>query len=132
MSMRMTLILVLLELSFFFVEAQTADFGKITLEELQMKKYSRDTSASALILFDKGQSSLDEQLNVVYKRHTRIKFFTKSSIEEWASRTIYLTKGEDAISKVKASSYNLENGNIVESKMDETSMFKTKFDRYTD
>jgi hypothetical protein len=111
---------------------QTSEFGEITMEELQMKKYSPDTSASALILFDKGSSDLNDQLEVVYKRHMRIKFFTKASIDDWASRTIYLTKGEDAISKLKATAYNLEDGKIVESKMDETSIFKTKYDRYTD
>jgi hypothetical protein len=111
---------------------QTSDFGKITMEELQMKKYPLDTSASALILFDKGESGLNEQLQVVYKRHTRIKFFTKASIDTWASRTVYLTKGEDGISKLKAASYNLDDGKIIESKMDETSIFKTKYDRYTD
>jgi len=115
-----------------YANAQTTDFGKITLEELRMKKYPLDTSASAFILFDKGECVLNDQLQAIYKRHIRIKFITKSSISDWASRTIYLTRNEDAISKVKASSYNLENGNIVESKMEETSMFKTKLDRYTD
>jgi len=111
---------------------QAFDFGKITIDELKMKKCSFDTSASALILFDKGVCDLNEQLQVIYKRHVRVKFFTKSSIDEWASRTIYLTRNEDAISKLKASSYNLEDGQIIESKMDEGSVFKTRYDRYTD
>jgi hypothetical protein len=111
---------------------QTSDFGKITIEELKMKNYPLDTPASALILFDKGACDLNDQLQVVYKRHVRVKFFTKSSIDEWASRTLYLTRNEDGVSKIKASSYNLEDGKIIESKMEEGSIFKTRYDRYTD
>jgi hypothetical protein len=112
--------------------AQTSEFGKITPEEIQMKKYPLDTSASAVILFDKGEYSLNEELAVEFKRHTRVKFLTKEGIDDWATRTIKLTHNQEGISKLKASSYNLENGSVVESKMDEKSIFKTKYDRYTD
>jgi hypothetical protein len=115
-----------------FSQKPPAKFGDIPMEDMQMKRYSLDTTASALILFDRGECQLNEQLQVVYKRHTRIKFLTKTSINQWASKTIFLTRNEDGVSRLKAVAYNLENGEIVESKMEETSIFKTKHDRYTD
>ncbi len=116
----------------FHLHAQTSDYGKVTMEELKMNKYSPDTAASAVILFDKGEYNLTDQLTVEMKRHMRIKFLTKAAIDDWASRTVNLTKNQESISKLKASCYNLENGSIVETKMDEKSIFKTKYDRYTD
>ena len=111
---------------------QPSEFGKVSLEELKMKDYKLDSLATAVILFDNGESSLDNQLTVTSKRHTRIKFFSKAAIDDWANRTLYLTHNEDGISKLKAVTYNLEDGKIIESKMEETSVFKTRVDRQTD
>jgi len=112
--------------------AQTSDYGKVTMEELKMSKYLPDTTASAVILFDKGEYNLTDQLTVEIKRHMRIKFLTKAAIDNWASRTVNLSRNQESISKLKASCYNLENGSIVETKIDEKSIFKTKYDRFTD
>lgn len=58
------------------------------MEELKMSKYLPDTTASAVILFDKGEYNLTDQLTVEIKRHMRIKFLTKAAIDNWASRTV--------------------------------------------
>lgn len=109
-----------------------SDFGQIPMDDMQMQSYPLDSSASAVILFDKGEAALDDGLKLVFKRHVRIKFFRKDAVDEWATENIFVEKATDAVSKLRASSYNLENGVIVESKMEETSLFKTKLDRYVD
>jgi len=117
---------------FAFGQKPLLKFGDVPLEDMMMKAYPRDSSASAVIVFDRGECHLFEDLNVVFKRHVRIKFFTKESIDSWSTKTLYLSHLEDAISKLKGNTYNLENGKIVVSQMEETSIFKTKVDKYTD
>jgi hypothetical protein len=130
--MRKLFFLVILILNSVLLSAQTSEFGKVSMDEMQMKRYSLDTAAGAVILFDRGEYNLSESLSMEFKRHRRIKFLTKAAIDDWATHTIKLIHNQDGISKLKATCYNLENGVISESKMDEKSIFKTKYDRYTD
>jgi hypothetical protein len=106
------------------------DFGKISMDEMNMRVYAQDSSAKAVILFNKGDVRLDDQLNAVIKRHVRIKFFDQTEVNEWANMTIRLSRSGSSLSKIKGSCYNLENGKIVETKMNEEAIFKTKLNRY--
>lgn len=115
-----------------FSQKAPVKFGEISMAEMKMSVYEKDSSAAAVILFDKGETYLSNDLNVEFKRHVRIKFFTKAEINEWSVKTIYLSHNEDGISKLKAATYNLEAGQIEVSEMDDASVFKTKVDRYTD
>lgn len=126
--------LIFLLWSFFDGRAQNVpgEFGKLSEDEIKMALYGKDSSAAAVILFDKAESRLDIDLTVIYKRHTRIKFFSKEAIDTWATETIFLDRSSESLSKLKASVYNLDNGRVIESKMEESSVFKTKIDRYTD
>ena len=47
-------------LTSYWVEAQTepAEFGNVSMEELTMSKYPQDTSAAAIILFDRGETTI--------------------------------------------------------------------------
>jgi len=110
---------------------QPSEFGHVSLDEMKMEKYAKDTSATALILFDKGDTNLDDNLRVTFRRHVRIKFFSRASISRWANQKISLDKTNDGLSKLKAATYNLENGKIVQTEMDDKSIFKTKVDRWT-
>ena len=90
-------------------------FGEVSLDELKMTDYPGDTTASAVILFDKGECYLDDQLSVTFKRHIRIKFFKKDAFDKWANETIYLNHLSESISKLKGATYNLEGEKIVTS-----------------
>jgi len=108
------------------------DFGNISMMEMNMSVYPQDSSANAVIIFNKGEVTLDDRLNAIIKRHVRIKFFDQSEINEWANLTVRLSRSGSTISKVKGSAFNLENGIIVESKMNEDAIFKTKINRYVE
>lgn len=95
-----------------------------------MSVYPKDSSAKAVIIFNKGEVTLDDRLSATIKRHVRIKFFDQSEINDWANMTVRLSRLGSSINKVKGSAYNLENGIIVESKMNEDAIFKTKVNRY--
>lgn len=114
-----------------FAYSQTSyDFGKVSMNELSMTSYPQDTSARAVIIFNNGDVVLDTELNASMKRHVRIKFFDQSQVDDWANMTVRLSRGGSSIAKVRASSFNLENGKMVESKMAEDAIFKTKLNRY--
>lgn len=106
------------------------DFGNISMTEMTMSVYPKDSSAKAVIIFNKGEVILDDRLSATIKRHVRIKFFDQSEINDWANMTVRLSRLGSSINKVKGSAYNLENGIIVESKMNEDAIFKTKVNRY--
>lgn len=104
-------------------------FGVITPEEQKMVSYEKAPNASAVILFDIGSCELTESLEVTYKRHTRIKFFTAEAIEEFATKTLNYETTSDMITRIKGSTYNVENGVLVESKLNDDGIFKQKLSK---
>src|SRR5687768_1532187 len=91
-------------------------FGEVPLEDLKMRTYDKDSSASAVILCDYGQSEIvynqSTGFSVNFERITRIKFFNKDGFD-WANFSIplYHDGGTDEkLSGLKALTYNLENG----------------------
>jgi hypothetical protein len=110
-------------------------FGEIPLEDLKMTIYDKDSSAAAVILVDYGEAYININPNNValnFEKHTRIKILNKNGLK-WADVMIPLYhsgSAEEKVSGLKASVYNLENGKIVESKMNKESVFKEKINRY--
>ncbi len=121
----------------FCINAQTPaipiTFGSIDLKDLQMKTYEKDTSAEAVVLCDYGEYSYyfgNDLPKVHYKRHIRIKILKKAGFG-FASQKIpfYISsdgnKSED-VSKLKAITWNLENGSLVSYTMSEEDFFEEK------
>jgi hypothetical protein len=106
-------------------------FGEVTAEELKMTTCPIDSSASAVILFDKGEISLDGDLRATFKRHIRIKILTKGGLD-WGNYSLRLRRANQGISKLKGSTYNLEGGTVVVSAMEDKSVFRGKFDKFRD
>lgn len=112
-------------------------FGDVSLKDLQMTTYDKDPSAAALILADYGEVYINLSTNgasLVFERHTRIKILKKEGLS-WADvgvRLWHIGTTDERISGLKASTYNLEDGKIVESKMPKESVFKEKFNKSID
>ena len=110
-------------------------FGDIPMEDMAMTTYAPDSSTSAVVLADYGEayimaSSLGSKMT--FERHIRIKVL-KEDGKDWATAVVPLfSGGEETLSGLKAATYNLENGKIVESKMSKDAVFKEKFNRYID
>ncbi len=113
-----------------FSQKEPIKFGDIPLEDLQMKSYDKDTTAEAVVLTDFGETNFvysptkGWQLN--FERTIRIKILTKEGYS-WADFRIPLYKsGSDSekISGLKAYTYNLENGKVVETKMKSDAVFE--------
>ncbi|HYG20240.1 MAG TPA: transglutaminase domain-containing protein [Ohtaekwangia sp.] len=109
-------------------------FGEIPMEDMKMTVYDKDSSAAAVILVDYGEAyialtSINVSLN--FERHVRIKILKKEGLR-WADAEIPLWKQgstEESATNLKAVTYNLENGKIVETKMSKDGIFKEKFNK---
>lgn len=114
-----------------FGQKDSMKFGVIPIEDLAMTSYAKDSSAEAIILEDFGKVSPTGQFSMMYERHVRIKIL-KANGTSWADQTIQLpiagTNGENKF-QFKASTFNLENGKVVESELPKESMFREKFTR---
>ena len=107
-------------------------FGDIPIEDLKMATYPKDSSASAVILTDFGQSSLtysqSDGFSLLFERITRIKILSKDGLD-WATFSIPLYKdggANEKLSGLKGATYNLENNKVVETKMKNDAVFKEK------
>jgi hypothetical protein len=125
-----------LALIFSFVSAQKSPikFGDVPLEDLKMTGYGNDSSASAVILSDYGEAYLSftqTTENLIFERHVRIKILRKEGLK-WADISIplyFTSRGEESVRNLKAVSYNLEAGKVVESKLNNDGIFSEKFNR---
>jgi len=113
-------------------------FGEIPIEDLKMVRYDKDSSASALILADFGESSLiynqSEGFSLLFERITRIKILSKDGLD-WATFTVplYHDGGDnEKISGLKAVTYNLENNKVIETKLKSDAVFKEKVNANVD
>jgi Domain of Unknown Function with PDB structure (DUF3857) len=115
-----------------FGQKDPIKFGEIPVEDLQMVRYDQDTSAVAVILADYGEARFSPfQGKILFERHTRIKIL-KSEGTSWADVGVDLYHdggATESISGLKAVTYNLENGKIVETKMDGDAVFLEKFNK---
>lgn len=116
-------------------ESPFTKFGKVSAENLQTKIYSVDSSADAVVLSDIGSAELEGNskgwFSLVQQRHRVVHILKKNGYHE-ADVQIYLyTDGseEERVDNIKATTYNLENGKIVETKLDKGSVFKEKVDK---
>lgn len=123
-------------------ESPYAKFGNVTAEALQKKVYILDTSASAVVLSDifKGdlQGNLKGWFSLTTSRHRVVHILNKAAYSNpnaaYNPATIEIllyTDGEkeEKLEDLKAITYNLENGKIVESKLEKSNVFTEKVDK---
>jgi transglutaminase-like putative cysteine protease len=91
------------------------EFGKYSNEEFQLKRYEKDPSAEAVIIYDIGESHFEQSPNgfeLVFERRTKIKIFDKAGLK-WANFEIplYQEKGDfEKLEELEGNTYNLETG----------------------
>lgn len=114
------LLLFVLFLTSFAVHAQKAPikYGKINKADLEMKVYPLDTTAAAAILCDYGYFNSTQ---FQFVRTLRIKIFKKEGLD-WANKTF----PGDSKGDVRGIVFNLENGQVVETKLKSESIFKER------
>jgi hypothetical protein len=111
-------------------------FGKIESADLIMPKYEKDTTADALMLFDYGTTkfilSPQEEFQFEFKRHFRIKILKKSGFRFADFKYSLYDSGtsKEKITDMKAVTYNLVDGKIVKTKLDNDNIYEEKSNKY--
>jgi hypothetical protein len=110
-------------------------FGKISEADFSTKTYTIDTGAAAVVLADIGSTQIkgkDDWFALEFKHYKRVHILKKSGYDI-ATVEIYLYAEEELEEKLddlKAVTYNLEDGKVVETKLNaKTQVFKDKLDK---
>ena len=108
-------------------------FGDITEKDFAPKIYSLDSNASAVVIADIGSSKIEGNskgwFSLVFKHYKRIHILNKNGYDAANISLSFYTNGsaEEELERLKAVTYNLENGKVVETKLDaKASVFKDK------
>jgi len=116
-------------------KAAEVKFGDISPENFDPSIHSFDSTADAVILYDKGYShfveSNDGWFKLVFERHQRIKVLKKNGLDaaNFMITQYRDTRAEEKIDKLKASTWNLVDGKVVETKLSEKEIFKDQLNK---
>ena len=110
-------------------------FGVVSMNEVQMQKYDKDTLADAVVLFDVGKTRFinpDNSFDIEFEKTTRIKIFKKSAFSYAEVEIPYYYEGNttEAIKSIEAFTYNFENGAIVTNKVKPSNIYDEKVNNY--
>lgn len=128
-----TVTLLIFIFMFFHASGQFVEpkFGKIEISDLAMTSYEKDTSASALMLFNSGNTYFsldsDQEFQFNFDKHYQIKIFRKSAFDlaDVSFKLYQKGNSKETISNIKAFTYNLVNGKIEKTKLENNKIFKT-------
>ena len=109
------------------------NYGDVKPEDFAPTVYPVDSSADAVYLFDGGHSDFEGNnkggFSIIYSVHKKIRLLKKNSFDDLSTIKIPLlvTSGyEQKLENLNAATYNLENGQVVVTKIDKNSIFKDK------
>lgn len=112
--------------------------GKIEESYLSLSKYDKDTTAGALMLFNNGTSEFilnnEQKFQFVFNRHCQIKIFKKSAftLGDVSIRLFKSGSSNEDLRSLKAVTYNLVDGKVVKTKLDNDNIFEAEGKNYTD
>ncbi len=131
----LTVVLIFITLQ---LQAQEIKFGKVSMEELTEKYNSKDSLSDATYLYKYRKTyfmySKDKGFELVTEFHNRLKIYSKEGFD-YATKKINLYKegsSKEKVSGLKGVTYNLHEGEIVESKLRKDGEFEIELSRYHD
>jgi Domain of Unknown Function with PDB structure (DUF3858)/Transglutaminase-like superfamily len=114
-------------------------FGKISPADFNLETAKFDSGANAVIIADIGSTSFEGNdkgfFTLIFTRFIRVKIMNKNGFDI-GSQNILLYHNSDGdfekLSSLKGSTFNLENGVVIETKLDEKSVFNEKYSKNYD
>lgn len=121
-----------------FISAQKGEFldpPKFNDADLSKAKSALDENAPAEVLYRSLHFMVDATTGNLHKNYFyRVKIYNKDKAEDWLNLEIplYQSSGnqKESLSKIKAFTYNLENGAVVPIKVDKSSKYKSKESKF--
>jgi len=138
--MKVCLILLFITISTSFIghtqQKPPVNFGKVTPADFVIPSNTvTDSSTAAVFIADIGNTSFKGNdkggISYIFKRKTRIKIFNKKAFELATIRIRLYTDGDsrERLENIAATSYNLENGIVVATKMEKSDLFADRIDK---
>lgn len=113
-----------------------AKFGKLSPEDFSLRASPViDSNTNAVIIADMGITTFKGNdagwVSYVFKRKTRIKIINKKAFELATVKIPLYVDGDEKekADDISAAAYNLENGNVVVTKMEKKDLFTTRIDK---
>lgn len=135
--MKKIIILAFCAIHFVFIQAQKHQFlepPKFNDADLSKQKSALDENAPAEILYKSTHFSVDNNTGLLVKKSfCRVKIYDKDKAEDWLNLEVHLYENgsnRETLSKIKAFTYNIENGTSVATKVDKSSKYKSKESKY--
>jgi hypothetical protein len=133
-----TLLSAILLFTFSITKGQFTEpkFGKIEMSDMTMTSYEKDTTAGALILFNSGKSGFilnsSNNFQYVFEKHMQVKILKKSavSLADISIRLYKKNQKKEDLRELKAVTYNLVDGKIVKTKLDNDNIYRSEADNY--
>jgi hypothetical protein len=131
-------LLLLITLTFTLITtAQEIKFGKVSKEELEEKFYPLDSTTDAAYLLKKRKTyfiyDTNDGFKVVTDYHERIKIYTAEGFN-YANKKINYYKpksgNQEEINLIKAYTFNIENNEIIKTKLSKKDIFDEKLNKY--
>ena len=108
--------------------SSTAEF-KVSENDFRQNSYPKDSLATALILYESGESSITQSDNNILTKYKKKIKILKTEGYKYATVKIHLfrnRKGFETVRKIKATSYTKENGKIEVVQLEKAHIFKEK------
>lgn len=106
-------------------------WGNVNKKEVAKMEYEAFPNAEAIILGDYGTINIGADYRLVFKRHIRVKVLKKGGLDQASIKVpFYSHKGIYTCSNIKAQSYTMEEGKVVQSKIKKQEVFTEKKDDY--
>ncbi len=133
----LSLLGVLFSLSILSQDKINVKFGKVSSEDFASKIYPIDSNANAIVIADVGSSKIVGNskgwFSLEFKRYCRVHLLNKNGFDVATEEIPLYSEGsnEERISDLKAMTYNLANGKVVETKLDtRNNVFKDKISKH--
>ncbi|MBN8685884.1 MAG: DUF3857 domain-containing protein [Chitinophagales bacterium] len=139
MSSKRIILTLVFSISLFYGYSQEkapVKFGSVSEKDFATKVYSLDSNASAVVIADIGTSTIEGNnkgwFSLQFKHYKRVHILNKNGFDIANVSVSLYSDGtdEESLDKLKAVTYNLENGKVVETKLDvKEAVFKDKISK---
>ncbi|MGQ8337597.1 DUF3857 domain-containing protein [Sunxiuqinia sp. A32] len=131
-----------------FAQKSPVKFGKISAEDFEDEYCPIDSNAHAYFIFDSGWSRFEyanktvdtryagsnKGFQLLFNRHFRIKIIDDQAFD-WGNIEIPLYhagKGKEEVTRIRALTYNLENGKVIKTKIEKDAVNTEESSKYWD
>jgi len=135
MKIRLLFLLTLLSCTIAYAQP-SSKFGVVKPEDFKVQSSLIDSSTNAIVLFDVGSCSFEGNNNgwfsIKYTKHTRIKILNKNGYNAATIKEVlYVADAarEEKMDDIKASTFNLVNNAVVETRLNKSDIITSRFIR---